>query len=102
MRPQRSMSYFSLLKPTAPSAEPYVVEALHINVWSLADAFGHRRMIIDVGVLFRPNADAAVRKLEMVVPARVVKQIDLSTQVLHSARLIFGRHYESVAAEASD
>ncbi len=89
------MSYFSLLKPTESSASTYVAEALHINVWSLAGAVGHRPMIIDIGVLFRPDGDVAIPHLEVVIPAQVVKQIDLSAQVLHSARLIFGRHYES-------
>jgi hypothetical protein len=89
------MSYFSLLRPTAPGAGTYVVEQLHVNVWSLAGLLGHRPMIIDVGVLFRPDGPAPVEDLEIVIPARVVKQIDLSAQVLHSARLIFAHRYDS-------
>ncbi len=54
-------------------------------------------MIIDVGVLYRANGAKPLEALEMVIPARVVKQIDLSKEVLKSenARLIFGRHYVS-------
>lgn len=87
------MPYFSLLKPTAPDASTYTVQQLHINVWSLPGLLGHRPMIIDIGVLFTPAPGTQVEELEMVIPARVVKQIDLSKEVLQSARLIFGRHY---------
>ncbi len=91
------MSYFSILKPNAPGAGVYTVQQYHINVWSLPGLLGHRPMIIDIGVLYTPDGNAPVTALEMVIPARVVKQIDLSKEVLDSenARLIFGRHYES-------
>jgi hypothetical protein len=96
----RSMSYFSLLKPNATGAGSYAVHQCHINVWSLPGLLGHRPMIIDVGVLFSADGPLPVASLEMVIPARVVKQIDLSKEVLDSenARLIFGRHYVSGTA----
>jgi hypothetical protein len=95
------MSYFSLLRPAASDAGGYTVQQYHINVWSLPGLLGHRPMIIDIGVLFTPTDGIRVKALEMVVPARVVKQIDLSKEVLNSdnARLIFGRHYESSTNE---
>jgi hypothetical protein len=90
------MSYFSLLKP-ALAEEGYVVDECHINVWSLAGLLGHRPMIVDIGVMFHAEPEATVRALEMVIPARVVKQMDLSKEILDSenARLIFGRHFRS-------
>jgi len=95
------MSYFSLLKPAASEAGTYAIEQMHINVWSLPGLLGHRPMIIDIGVLFTPDGPTPVTALEMVIPARVVKQLDLSKEVLDSenARLIFGRHYVSVTTD---
>lgn len=90
------MSYFSILNPSG-TASVLRIRALHINVWSLPGLLGHRPMIIDVGVMFSATNDQMPDALEIVIPARVVKQIDLSREVLDSknARLIFARHFQS-------
>lgn len=91
------MTYFSLLSPAKVDDGNYDVEDLHINVWSLPGLFWHRPMLIDVGVRLSASHDCPVRAIEVVIPARVVKQLDLSQQVLNTAngRLIFGRHFSS-------
>lgn len=94
-----SMSYFSLLTPENPDEDgDYCVLDAHINVWSLPGVLWHRPMVIDVGVMFKRAEDKPpLRSMPMVVPARVVKQINLSTELGSSAtaQLIFGRRFES-------
>jgi len=92
------LTYFSLLPSNDPNDGDYVVDHCHMNVWSLPGLFGHRPTLVDIGVLFEavpgPNA---LKAMEMVIPARVVKQLDLSREVAntHNAQLIFGRHFRS-------
>lgn len=89
------MPYFSLLPSSRLDDGDYDVQQCHINVWSLPGFFGHRPMLIDIGLLLESAGSPTVKAVEMVVPARVVKQLDLSHEVSDSknARLIFGRHF---------
>lgn len=59
-------------------------------------------MVIDVGVLFEGTGASPVQAISMVIPARVVKQIDLHRKVVDSsnAKLIFGRTFESTDGSA--
>jgi len=90
------MSYFSLLDPQSPANDgDYCVERCHINVWSLPGLLGHRPMVFDVGIVLE-SAPRLVQAIEMVVPVRVVRVINLSQEVADTSngRLIFGRHFQ--------
>lgn len=90
------MTYFSLLDPQSPDIDgDYRVEQCHINIWSLPGLLGHRPMVFDVGVVLE-SATPLVQAIEMVVPVRVVRLIDLSQEVADNSngRLIFGRHFQ--------
>lgn len=57
-------------------------------------------MIIDVGVLFEPSGLAPLRRVSMVVPAKVVRVRNLAQEVRQTgtAQLIFGRRFKAVDA----
>lgn len=85
------MSFFAVLDAENDEARNnFVVEQLHVNLWSVVGLLPRRRaLLVDVGV--RITAKNPTRTLSLAIPFRVLSQRDLSSDLRdpESAALIF-------------